>query len=598
MGVNRDSLERLRAALNPLEVFREAVPSLKQAGRRWKGLCPFHNEKTPSFTVDPERGFWHCFGSCQDGGDVFSFIMRRENLGFTEAVRLMGERTGVRLDWEGRPEEGEKAQKERDALADLLEEASRFYHAALKSGADGEAARRVLATRKVRPETVDEFRLGYVPHRNGFLDTAIKRGVPIERLLSAGLAVRSAGGRYHDPMGDRLCFPILDPYGRVVGFGGRVMGEASGPKYLNSPETPLYTKSRQLYGLFQGKTWLRDRGQALLVEGYMDVVGCHQAGLKGAVAPLGTAFTREQAQLIKRYVKEAILLYDPDDAGVKASWRTAQILLAEDLYVRVATVPDGLDPDDYAAQKGAGALASVVDRAQDVVDFWLDRLSAAAGDFGGLHGRMRRAEEIINFLKGVPNAILREEWLKKAASRLSLEESALRRELDRKGPAVPAAVRAPAAPVAPKPQAPAAAKPVRRTFRSAEEEALQFLASHPGEWLEGLTEELFHDQRCRAAFAAMSAGRAGGGPMDPAAAASALAPEDRGWWSALMMEEKSFEDPGDGRDKFLARMRRESMRRELTALQAEVNGMMAGTAPRDEAKLSRLKHLTSALKNV
>lgn len=598
MGATRDSLERLRAALNPLEVFREAVPSLKQAGRRWKGLCPFHNEKTPSFTVDPERGFWHCFGSCQDGGDVFAFIMRRENLGFTEAVRLLSERTGVRMDWEGgRPDEGEKAQKERDALADLLEEASRFYHAALKSGADGESARRVLADRKVRPETVDEFRLGYVPPRNGFLDGAIKRGVPIERLLSVGLAVRSAGGRYHDPLGDRLCFPILDPYGRVVGFGGRVMGDATGPKYLNSPETPLYTKSKQLYGLFQGKTWLRDRGQALLVEGYMDVVGCHQAGLKGAVAPLGTAFTREQAQLLKRYVKEAILLYDPDDAGVKASWRTAQILLAEDLFVRVATVPDGLDPDDYAAQKGAGALASVVDRAQDVVDFWLDRLSSAGGDFGGLHGRMRQAEEIIAFLRGVPNAILQQEWLKKAAARLSLEESALRRELEKKGPAA-AVNKVSPSPVVPVSKPVGVARPAAPKFRSAEEETLQFLACHPGEWMEGLNEEMFLDARCRAAFTAMAAGRSERGTVDPGAVPSALAPQDGAWWSGLMMEAKDFRDPAEERDRFLPRLKREAMKRELSALQAEVNNMQAGAAPRDEAKLSRLKHLTSALKGV
>jgi DNA primase len=589
MGASRDSLERLRAALNPLEVFREAVPSLKQAGRRWKGLCPFHNERTPSFTVDPERGFWHCFGSCNTGGDVFSFVMRRESLGFNEAVRLMADRTGVILDWEGRPDEGEKARKEREALSALLEEASAFYHRALKESAEGETARRVLAERNVRPELIDDFRLGYAPPRNGFLDQAIKRGVPIERLTTAGLAVRSAAGRYHDPMGDRLCFPILDPYGRVVGFGGRVLGEATGPKYLNSPETPLYAKSRQLYGLFQGRTWLRDRGQAILVEGYMDVVGCHQAGLRGAVAPLGTAFTREQAQLLKRYIKEVVLLYDPDEAGINASWRTAQVLLSEDLFVRVASVPDGMDPDDYAAKKGAGALASVVDRAQDVVDFWLDRLSASAGDFGGLHGRMRRAEEIIVFLRGVPNAILQEEWLKKAAARLSLEESSLRRELQRKGPPAAAAPK----PAAPPPPPPAPRRPAAPRFRTAEEETLQFLAAHPAEWPSDLTEDFFHDARCRAAFLALAAERGRGGA---AAVAAALPPADAGWWSELVMEEKIFGAPADEAAKFLPRLRFAAMRRELSSLQAEADRMMSGAIPRDEAKLARLKHLTSALK--
>jgi DNA primase len=433
---------------------------------------------------------------------VFSFVMAREGLAFNETLRLLSDRAGVQLEWEGRSDDDGKAQKERDALSDLLEEAAVFYHQALLTGAEGEAARRVLAVRHVKPETAESFRLGYVPSRNGYLDSALKKGVPIERLLKAGLAVRSASGRFHDPMGGRLCFPIIDPYGRVVGFGGRVLGDEPGPKYLNSPETPLYTKSRQLYGLYQGRAALRDRGQAVLVEGYMDVVGCHQAGIKGAVAPLGTAFTREQAQLLKRYIQETVLLYDPDEAGIRASWRTAQVLLAEDLFVRVASIPDGLDPDEYAAQKGAGALASVIDKAQDVVDFQLDRL-AAQGD-AGLHGRLRQAEEIIGFIRSVPNAILQEEWLKKTARRLSLEESSLRRELDKKGPApAPAKQAAPAAPPRPPAPVPAAApkRPGRR-IRSAEEEALQLLASKPGAMPEGLTEDLFADPRCRAAFLA------------------------------------------------------------------------------------------------
>jgi DNA primase len=591
MGFTRNSLDQLRAALNPLEIFREAVPSLKQAGRRWKGLCPFHAERTPSFTVDPERGLWHCFGACQTGGDVFAFVMRRENVAFAEAVRTLSERAGVRLEWEGRPDEDARAQKERDALAELLEDASRYYHRALVSGAEGETARRLLAERRVTLESVQEFRLGFAPSRNGFPDLALKKGVPVERILTAGLGVRGAGGGLRDPMSDRLCFPIFDPYGRVVGFGGRVLGEGNGPKYLNSPETPLYAKSRQLYGLFQGRAALRDRGAAVLVEGYMDVVGCHQAGVKSAVAPLGTAFGREQAKLLKRYVKEVVLLYDPDEAGLRASWRTARELLAEDVFIRVAVVPEGLDPDDYAAQKGAGALQSLVDGASDVVDFWLDRIGPQAGAAGGLQDRVRQAGELIAFLKSVPNALLQDEWLKKAARRLSLSESTLRGEME-KGPRA-------ASPEPPGSRnSPGAGKssPGSRPVRSSEEETLQFLAAHPEVWSESLVEDCFSDARCRAVFSAMAAARKAGRPPDAAEAAAALVPSAAGWWSGLVMEEKTFLSPAEDIIKLEARLKREQMRRELSALQAEVGRLMAEGAPQAEEKISRLKQLTNALK--
>jgi DNA primase len=332
----------------------------------------------------------------------------------------------------------------------------------------------------------------------------------------------------------------------------------------------------------------------VLVEGYMDVVGCHQAGIKGAVAPLGTAFTREQAQLLKRYVKETVLLYDPDEAGVRASWKTAQVLLAEDLFVKVASVPGGLDPDEYAAEKGAGALASVVDKAQDVVDFWLDKLSAGGEGFGGLHGRVRQAEELVNFIRGVPNAILQEEWLKKAAKRLSLEESSLRQELRKKGPAT-----APAAPAkAPVPAVPQQQRPPRPapSVRNAEEEALQLIAARKGPLPAELTEDLFADLRCRAAFSLVSARRREDGSADAAAVASALSGADAAWWSSLMMEDKDFGDPDESLVRTVTRLKRQAAERERRGLEADVQRMLSGGAARDDAKVARYMLLTKELK--
>ncbi|MBK7688208.1 MAG: hypothetical protein IPJ35_04240 [Elusimicrobia bacterium] len=262
MGVSRDTLERIKAALDPLEVVREAVPSLKQSGVRWKGNCPFHNERTPSFYFQPEKGLWHCFGACQEGGDILAFVMKLEGLSFPEALRELAHRTGIVLDWDKTDDAASRRAKERDALLGLVEEAAGFYRDSLRGLAEAEVARRTLAQRGVRPETVERFRLGYAPRREGFLDRALKRGVAIELLLKAGLAARSdRTGRYQDTLSGRLIFPIRDAYGQVVAFGGRVLEEDAGPKYINSPETPVYTKGRHLYGLYEGRTALRDRGQ-------------------------------------------------------------------------------------------------------------------------------------------------------------------------------------------------------------------------------------------------------------------------------------------------------------------------------------------------
>ena len=298
-----------------------------------------------------------------------------------------------------------------------LEEAAGFYRDSLRGSAEAEPARRHLAQRGIRPETVDRFRLGYSPRRDGFLGSALKKGVAIEVLLQAGLAARSERtGRYQDPLGGRLIFPIHDPYGQVVAFGGRVLGDDTGPKYINSADTPVYTKGRHLYGLYEGRTELRNRGQAIVVEGYMDVIGLHQAGAATAVAPLGTALTSDQARLIRRYAQEAVLLFDPDPAGQNASWRSAAVFLKEDVFVRVAHVPGGKDPDEFVMEQGLPALEGLLSSAKDVVDFWLDVLAPSLAGFSDLHGRLRRAEELLRFIAGVPNEVLREEWVQRAAT--------------------------------------------------------------------------------------------------------------------------------------------------------------------------------------
>lgn len=594
MGVSRDTLDRIKAALDPLAVVREAVPSLKQSGARWKGNCPFHNERTPSFYFQPEKGLWHCFGACQEGGDIMAFVMKLEGLSFTEALRELARRTGIPLDWDKNDDASSRRAKERDALLNLLEEAAGFYRDNLRSTAEAEIARRTLAQRGVRPETIDRFRIGYAPRRDGFLDRALKRGVAIELLLKAGLAARSdRTGRYQDTLTGRLIFPIRDAYGQVVAFGGRVLEDDAGPKYINSPETPVYTKGRHLYGLYEGRTALRDRGQAVVVEGYMDVVGLHQAGVDRAVAPLGTGFTTEQAKLLRRYAQETVLLFDPDPAGQRASWRTADVLLKDDVFVRVAQVPDGLDPDEYVQAKGPAAMEGILSEARDVVDFWLDLLAPSLSGFNDLHGRLRKAEELLKFIGGVPNEVLREEWIKRAAARLNLDAAALKREMGRKGGERPSA-----RPEALPPAAAPAPRPAPRgpTVRTAEEELLQVLGAHPALWPRAeKADGWFADTRCLSVFRHWRDQWKAEGAVEPAAATAVLGAADGPWLTALLLEGKSFEDPAGSLERALVGLERQALQREKKILEGELRALPR-TDPGFAEKFERHQTLTRRLK--
>ncbi len=590
MGVSRDTLERIKLALDPLSIVRDAVPSLKQSGARWKGNCPFHNERSPSFFFQPDKGLWHCFGACQEGGDIITFVRKLEGLSFPEALRELARRAGIPLEWDKVDDASSRRAKERDQLLSLLDQASGFYRDALRRGADAESARRHLAQRGIRPETIDRFQLGFAPRRDSFLDAALKKGVPIELLLKAGLAARSdRTGRYQDPLGGRLIFPIRDPYGQPVAFGGRVLDDDAGPKYINSADTPVYTKGRQLYGLYEGRTELRARGQAVIVEGYMDVVGLHQAGAAVAVAPLGTALTADQARLLRRYVQEAVLLFDPDPAGQNASWRSAGVFLKEDLFVRVAQVPEGKDPDEFVLAQGVEALDRLLAGAHDVVDYWLDTLAPSMGGFSDLHGRLRRAEELIRFIGAVPNELLREEWVRRAAGRLSLDTDALRREMARHGGS--AADRAVPAP-APEPPARAGAR-----VRTAEEEVLQILAVGAAPWeTVDSYDRLFSDTRCLAVFRHWREQWKSRGAVDPAAAVEALGAADAPWLTALLLEGKTFSDSAEALARHVKSLEASALGRERTALQKDVLDMLDGRRDRDDAKILRYQNLTRLLR--
>ena len=361
-----DIVEQIKDRLDIVEFIRQYVPGLKRAGKTYKACCPFHQEKTPSFTCSSEKGLFYCFG-CQEGGDVIAFLMKMENLSFREAVERLADQAGL----EYQPFEALSGEEQhRATLRKVLDLARQHYHKNFFSRA-GEHARTYVKSRNLTQQTCKHFELGLSTNQGVLTHAVQEAGYSLQDLKDAGLCVQTEYG-FKEYFRNRLMFPIWNQRGDTVGFGGRILGEGE-PKYLNSPETILFTKSHVLYGLNFAGSAIRKAGHAVLLEGYMDVIGCHQAGVEYCVAPLGTSLTQEHAKLLKRYTQNVIVLFDPDEAGLKAALRGAQILVEQGLFVQVASLPDGLDPDEYIAKYGKESFEGILTQAQELIAFALHR---------------------------------------------------------------------------------------------------------------------------------------------------------------------------------------------------------------------------------
>ncbi len=410
----------IRSRLDIVELVGECV-QLSRAGRNMKGRCPFHQERTPSFIVSPERQTFHCFG-CGEGGDVFSFVMKTENLTFVESAEKLAERVGIQVE---PAKELDPLDRARLRMKEALEFAAAHYHATLMKDPGAESARKYVASRHLNKEAVAEFSLGYAPRQGNLVPAAKTKGFEDEILLKAGLAAKRADGSLRDYFFDRLMFPIRDAKGATIGFGGRTLGDGE-PKYLNSPESPVFSKGRILYGLFEGAGAVRKSRRAHFMEGYMDVIAAHQHGLKSACAPLGTALTGEQAMLIKRYADSAIIVFDADNAGQNAAVRGAEIALAAGLAVRVATVPEGKDPDELLHAKGLPALIAALDAALDLVAFKTELLAKRTGELTP-EAKSAIAKDVMSTIVQCPDEVLKDEWVRRLALRLGINEESLRR---------------------------------------------------------------------------------------------------------------------------------------------------------------------------
>lgn len=407
---------------NELVTVISEYVNLKQRGKTFMGLCPFHSEKTPSFTVSREKQLFHCFG-CGAGGDVLTFVMRMENLTFGPALRFLAERAGIPLPEVQLSPNMQKRKAERERLYQLNAFAADYYRKVLWGTQTGEKAAAYLETRGISRAAAEKFRLGYAPPQWAALVGLFrKKGIALGEAEKAGL-VCGGGEGFYDRFRDRLLFPITNARGQIVGFGGRLLGDGQ-PKYLNSPETAVFQKGDSLYGLFQAREGIRRRERVIVMEGYMDVIQAHQQGLDEVVASLGTALTTEQVKLLKRYTDQVYIAYDADAAGEAATIRGLDLLAAAGVNVRVVRLPSGEDPDSLLKKEGVEAFQRFVDESVDLFTFKLAYILEQE-EIATPDGKARAVQRVFPILSQVKNQIMREAYLKQTATAVGVSETTI-----------------------------------------------------------------------------------------------------------------------------------------------------------------------------
>jgi len=419
--------DRVKQQADIVRVVGEYV-RLKKSGQNFTGLCPFHAEKSPSFAVHPTKQIYHCFG-CGVGGDVFKFVMEMEKCSFPESIRVVAEKCGIAVPQarERSPEE-RKENQQRAALVEMHRVAQSFFTKHLESTAEGKVARAYLEDRGLDKAAIDQFGIGYAPSGGDVLLRSLKQKYPEKLLVESGLVSRDQSGRMFDRFRRRITFPISNESGKIVAFGCRALGDDM-PKYLNSPETPIYSKSNVLYHLDRAKEGLRRSDFAVLVEGYMDAIAVARAGISNVVASCGTSLAEPQIKLLARFTRRVIVNYDPDTAGQTATERSISLLLEQDFEVRVLALPGKADPDKFIREQGADVYIKVLKEAPPYVDYLIAR--ARRMDLTTGEGKLRAVNFLLPYVQKIPNRILRSEWATRIAQQLRLEEPVLRAALSK-----------------------------------------------------------------------------------------------------------------------------------------------------------------------
>jgi DNA primase len=421
-----DKVQEVRERATILDVVADYV-SLRKAGANYLGLCPFHGEKTPSFNVNPGRAIFHCFG-CGIGGNVFSFIMKMEGLSFPEAVKFLAKRVGVTIEERPPTPQEKRRLDEKEALYRITEMAVRFYRRILSEDKAGEPGRSYLERRGVDVATAEAYLLGFAPDKWDALTRYLEQQkAPIETAEKLGLVRKRESGGYYDMFRNRLLFTIADPYGKPVGFGGRVLDDTL-PKYINSPESPIYHKSETLFGVDLAKQAMREQRAAIIVEGYFDHLALYQAGVRHAVATCGTSLTSGHLKLLQRYAGKVCTLFDSDSAGKKATFRAMELFLEGGLPASVVELPAGEDPDSFIRKEGNDTFAARVAKARPIFDFFIHDL-IASHDTGSVEGKVKVVEDIAPYLRKISNVVERDLYLREIARLLGVNERTLLKKI-------------------------------------------------------------------------------------------------------------------------------------------------------------------------
>ena len=460
-------VDEIKQRVDIVDVVGQYV-KLTKSGRTMRGLCPFHSEKHPSFFVYPEQQSWHCFGACNTGGDVFSFVMKKDDIDFGEALRILAQRTGVTLDKKSEPKT-----KEKDRLYQANEAAAQFFHDSLLHSPDGEKARSYVASRGLSLKTAADFQLGYSPNKwEALKQYLMERGYTEAELSAAGLIIESEEGGTHDRFRHRLIFPICDTRGRVTGFGARALDDSL-PKYTNSPQTPIFDKSGSLYGINLAKQAVRKQNMAVIVEGYTDTITAHQNGFNNVVASMGTAVTEKQVNIIKRIARNVslVLALDADEAGEEAMLRGVGYENTLDAEVKVIIIPEGKDPDDVI-KEDAKVWQNLLEEALPIMDYTFNMVTAKL-DLTTAKDKSLAADELLSIIAEIKNPVRQAHYLQKLARLVSVSERNLEAALRRIKPSQSRYQ-------AREPKQEAMAQALRPVFSSPlEEYCLSLLLQHP-----------------------------------------------------------------------------------------------------------------------
>lgn len=415
--ITDEDKDKVRSATDLVELVQETV-ELKPRGSEFWGCCPFHGEKTPSFHIIPSTQVWHCFG-CGEGGDVFTYVMKRENLSFPDSIRYLAERAGIEISDEGPARKGTK----RSRLIDVCEETSQFFHTMLMRGKDGRG-REYCSGRGLSADVCRRYRLGYSVGRNTLVSHLSQKGFTPREMIDANVAFSGRGGGLVDRFFERVMFPIFDEQGKCIAFGGRIIGDGE-PKYLNTSETPVFHKKRNLYGFNWAKEHIVARGEAVVVEGYTDCIACWEAGLGNVVATLGTALTEHHVKTLTRFAKRIVYLFDGDAAGQKAAERAIQFIEKDSVDLRCVILPDNLDPNDYVRTYGGDALREMLDASEPLMDFVYRKLEERS-DTSTPGGRARALEDACRLIYPLRSSYVIDTYFMQIADRIGVDVDMVR----------------------------------------------------------------------------------------------------------------------------------------------------------------------------